>query len=179
MKSPSSWPSPLTVSPSHHPTRSTLPSLVLMCLCFYLSAAPGSDPFTAQRAEKKARVAKNEKSQLQNLKAAAKKSGAAALPRSVLSPLRNPGVLWLSGPSSGGGASSVQLSAVSLPITGTKVPPRKIRAEEYGGAAGLAATATASGGKFDKKRAEEKPLKKQGKHRKVPSLATPFATFYV
>ena len=33
--------------------------------------------------------------------------------------------------------------------------------------AGLAATSTASGGKFDKKLPGEKPPKKQGKHHKV------------
>ena len=38
--------------------------------------------------------------------------------------------------------------------------------------AGLAATSTASGGKFDKKLPGEKPPKKQGKHHKVLLTST-------
>lgn len=54
-----------------------------------------------------------------------------------------------------------------MPITGTQAAPKKVTKDELGNVAGLAATATASGGKFDKKLAGEKPVKKQGKHRKV------------
>lgn len=61
----------------------------------------------------------------------------------------------------------MQLAATSLPITGTKEAPRKIEKGEIGFAAGLASTATASGGKFDRKLDGEKPAKNPGKHRKV------------
>jgi len=54
-----------------------------------------------------------------------------------------------------------------LPISGTKAQPKKIGKDELGDVAGLAATSTASGGKFDKKLPGEKPPKKQGKHHKV------------
>ena len=54
-----------------------------------------------------------------------------------------------------------------LPISGTKTQPKKIGKEALGDVAGLAATSTASGGKFDKKLPGEKPPKKQGKHHKV------------
>lgn len=103
---------------------------------------PGVDPFTAKKAAKKARVAKQEKNQLQNYKMAAKKGGRAALP------------------------STVQMAATSLPIFGTKDPPKKLGKEEIGHAASLAGVATASGGKFDKKSKGEKALKDKGKHRK-------------
>jgi regulator of ribosome biosynthesis len=53
-----------------------------------------------------------------------------------------------------------------LPISGTKAQPKKIGKDELGDVAGLAATSTASGGKFDKKLPGEKPPKKQGKHHK-------------
>ncbi|KAJ9140964.1 hypothetical protein P3X46_031553 [Hevea brasiliensis] len=100
---------------------------------------PGEDPFSKRKAEKKKRVKKQEKNQLQNLKQAAK---ADALP------------------------SHIQLAATALPITGTQAAPKKVAKDELGNVAGLAATATASGGKFDKKFPGEKPVKKQGKHRK-------------
>ena len=61
----------------------------------------------------------------------------------------------------------MQLAATSLPITGTKEAPRKIGKGEIGFAAGLASSATASGGKFDRKLDGEKPAKNPGKHRKV------------
>ncbi|XP_021894727.1 ribosome biogenesis regulatory protein homolog [Carica papaya] len=100
---------------------------------------PGVDPFAMRQAEKKKRVGKQQQNRLQNLKAAAK---VGALP------------------------SHVQLAATALPITGTEAPSKKITKDELRNVAGLAATATASGGKFDKKLPGEKLLKKQGKHRK-------------
>lgn len=63
--------------------------------------------------------------------------------------------------------SHVQLAARALPITGTQAPPQKISKDDLGSAAGLAATSTASGGKFDKKLVGEKPEKHKGKYRKV------------
>ncbi|KAG2247630.1 hypothetical protein Bca52824_087258 [Brassica carinata] len=64
-------------------------------------------------------------------------------------------------------ACHVQLAASALPITGTKDQPKKLGKEELGDVADLAATSTASGGKFDKKLPGEKPPKRQGKHHKV------------
>ncbi len=63
--------------------------------------------------------------------------------------------------------STLQLAATSVPITGTKEPTKRLSKEIVGQAAGLASTATASIGKFDKKLPGEKPLKFAGKHRKV------------
>ncbi|CAN7007248.1 hypothetical protein IGI04_010574 [Brassica rapa subsp. trilocularis] len=103
------------------------------------SDEPGEDPFAKRLDDKKKRVDKQQKNRLQNLKSAAK---AGALP------------------------SHVQLAASALPITGTKAQPKKLGKEELGDVAGLAATSTASGGKFDKKLPGEKPPKKQGKHHK-------------
>ncbi|CAN6456389.1 unnamed protein product [Victoria cruziana] len=103
------------------------------------SDEPGVDPFHKRKAEKKKRIEKQEKNRLQNLKQAAK---VGALP------------------------STVQLAARALPITGTKEPPRKFTKVELEDTAGLAGTATASGGKFDKKLPGEKPAKHSGKHRK-------------
>ncbi|XP_022154113.1 ribosome biogenesis regulatory protein homolog [Momordica charantia] len=100
---------------------------------------PGEDPFATRRANKKNRVEKQEKNRLENLKQAAK---VGALP------------------------SHVQLAATTLPITGTQAAPKKITKDDLGNAAGMAATSTASGGKFDKKLAGEKPAKHQGKYRK-------------
>ncbi|EOY31033.1 Ribosome biogenesis regulatory protein (RRS1) family protein isoform 2 [Theobroma cacao] len=100
---------------------------------------PGVDPFAKRQDDKKNRVEKQEKNRLQNLKQAAK---VGALP------------------------SHVQLAATALPITGTQVPPKKVTKDELGNVAGMAATSTASGGKFDRKFPGEKPAKKQGKHRK-------------
>lgn len=57
-----------------------------------------------------------------------------------------------------------------MPITGTQAAPKKISKDELGNVAGMAATATASGGKFDKKLAGEKPLKHDKKYRKVSAL---------
>jgi regulator of ribosome biosynthesis len=62
--------------------------------------------------------------------------------------------------------STLQLAATSVPITGTKEPTKRLSKEIVGQAAGLASTATASIGKFDKKLPGEKPLKFAGKHRK-------------
>ncbi|CAN6807728.1 unnamed protein product [Brassica oleracea] len=103
------------------------------------SDEPGEDPFAKRLDDKKKRVDKQQQNRLQNLKSAAK---AGALP------------------------SHVQLAASALPITGTKAQPKKLGKEELGDVAGLAATSTASGGKFDKKLPGEKPPKKQGKHHK-------------
>ncbi|CAN8316990.1 unnamed protein product [Cochlearia groenlandica] len=100
---------------------------------------PGVDPFAKRLDDKKKRVGKQEKNRLQNLKTAAK---AGALP------------------------SHVQLAASAFPISGVKAQPKRLAKEELGDVAGLAATSTASGGKFDKKLPGEKPLKKQGKHHK-------------
>ncbi|XP_042465413.1 ribosome biogenesis regulatory protein homolog [Zingiber officinale] len=105
-----------------------------------LTDEPGEDPFSKRKAEKKKRVEKQEKNRLGNLKQAAK---AGALP------------------------SHIQLAATALPITGTRTDvPRKSSKEELENVAGMAATATASGGKFDRKLSGEKPLKHAGKHRK-------------
>ncbi|XP_023740138.1 ribosome biogenesis regulatory protein homolog [Lactuca sativa] len=100
---------------------------------------PGVDPFATRRSEKKQRVEKQEKNRLHNLKEASK---VGALP------------------------SHVQLAATSLPITGTQAPPRKVSKDELQNVAGMAATSTASGGKFDKKLAGEKPPKHDKKYRK-------------
>lgn len=54
-----------------------------------------------------------------------------------------------------------------MPITGTQAAPKKFTKHELGDVAGIAATSTASGGKFDKKVPGEKAPKHQGKHRKV------------
>ncbi|CAF1868424.1 unnamed protein product [Brassica napus] len=103
------------------------------------SDEPGEDPFAMRLDDKKKRVGKQEKNRLENLKTAAK---AGALP------------------------SHVQLAVTGLPISGTKTQPKKIGKEALGDVAGLAATSTASGGKFDKTLPGEKPPKKQGKHHK-------------
>ncbi|GLU09725.1 hypothetical protein SLE2022_265700 [Rubroshorea leprosula] len=104
-----------------------------------MSDEPGEDPFAKRRDDKKKRVEKQDKNRLQNLKQAAK---VGALP------------------------SHVKLAATALPITGTQVPSKKFTKDELGNVAGIVATSTASGGKFDKKLPGEKPAKKQGKHRK-------------
>ncbi|KAK7292064.1 hypothetical protein RIF29_07727 [Crotalaria pallida] len=100
---------------------------------------PTEDPFAKRREDKKNRVQKNEKNRLQNLKEAAKFG---ALP------------------------SHVQLAARALPITGTQAAPKKFTKDELGNVAGMAATSTASGGKFDRKLAGEKPAQHKGKYRK-------------
>uniref|UniRef100_A0A2N9HLH2 Ribosome biogenesis regulatory protein n=1 Tax=Fagus sylvatica TaxID=28930 RepID=A0A2N9HLH2_FAGSY len=105
---------------------------------------PGEDPFAKRRADKKQRVEKHEKNRMQNLKQAAK---VGALP------------------------SHVQLAATALPITGTRAAPEKVTKNNLGDVAGIAATATASGGKFDKKLQGEKPAKHQGKYRKFLPVA--------
>ncbi|KAG0592819.1 hypothetical protein KC19_1G283400 [Ceratodon purpureus] len=103
---------------------------------------PGEDPFAKLKESKKERVAKQEKNQLENLKRAAKQGGKGALP------------------------STLQLAATSLAITGSKQSSQRVSKTDLGDAAGLASTATASIGKFDKKLPGEKPAKKLGKHRK-------------
>ncbi|XP_004485584.1 ribosome biogenesis regulatory protein homolog [Cicer arietinum] len=100
---------------------------------------PGEDPFAKRKENKKGRVEKQEKHRLQNLKNAAKFG---ALP------------------------SHVQLAATSLPITGTQAAPKKVTKDILGNVAGIAATATASGGKFDKKLPGEKAPQHKGKYRK-------------
>ncbi|CAO2167530.1 unnamed protein product [Urochloa humidicola] len=106
---------------------------------------PGVDPFAQRRQEKKQRVEKQEKNRLENLKKAAK---VGALP------------------------SHIQLAAKALPITGTKADlPKKSRKEDLENVAGMASSATASGGKFDEKLPGEKPLKHPGKHRKFLPVA--------
>ncbi|OVA00443.1 Ribosomal biogenesis regulatory protein [Macleaya cordata] len=105
---------------------------------------PGEDPFAKRQAEKKQRVEKQEKNRLQNLKQAAK---VGALP------------------------SHVQLAATALPITGTQTAPKKVSKDELENVAGMAATSTASGGKFDKKLPGEKPAKHPGKFRKFLPVA--------
>ncbi|KAI8549666.1 hypothetical protein RHMOL_Rhmol06G0042600 [Rhododendron molle] len=64
---------------------------------------------------------------------------------------------------------NIQLAATALPITGTQVAPRKASKNELENVAGMAATSTASGGKFDKKLAGEKSPKHEGKYRKQMS----------
>ncbi|KAF7844613.1 ribosome biogenesis regulatory protein-like protein [Senna tora] len=100
---------------------------------------PEEDPFAKRRDNKKKRIEKQDKNRLQNLKQAAK---VGALP------------------------SHVQLAATALPITGTQAAPKKVTKDELGSVAGLAATSTASGGKFDKKLPGEKTARHQGKYRK-------------
>ena len=63
--------------------------------------------------------------------------------------------------------SHIQLAATALPITGTQTAPKKVSKNELEDVASMAATATASGGKFDKKLPGEKPEKHKGKYRKV------------
>ncbi|XP_059637983.1 ribosome biogenesis regulatory protein homolog [Cornus florida] len=109
-----------------------------------MTDVPGEDPFAKRRSEKKQRVEKQEKNRLQNLKQAEK---VGALP------------------------SHVQLAARALPITGTQAAPRKVSKEELQNVAGMAATATASGGKFDKKLPGEKPPKHEKKFRKFLPVA--------
>ncbi|XP_072978765.1 ribosome biogenesis regulatory protein homolog [Typha angustifolia] len=104
------------------------------------SDEPGVDPFAKRKAEKKKQVEKQEKNRLQNLKQAAK---AGALP------------------------SHIQLAATALPIRGTqKEASKKASKNDLENVAGMAAAATASGGKFDKKLPGEKPPKHTGKFRK-------------
>ncbi|PNY01404.1 ribosome biogenesis regulatory family protein [Trifolium pratense] len=105
---------------------------------------PDEDPFAKRRENKKGRVDKQEKNRVQNLRNAAKFGD---LP------------------------SHVQLAATSLPITGTQAVQKKVTKDELGNVAGIASTATASGGKFDKKLPGEKPPKHKGKFRKFPPVA--------
>lgn len=78
------------------------------------------------------------------------------------------------------------MAATALPITGTQAAPKKVTKHELGNVAGIAATATASGGKFDKKLQGEKPAQHKGKYRKVVhytliviSLSDPCKLLYV
>ncbi|PIA60326.1 hypothetical protein AQUCO_00300076v1 [Aquilegia coerulea] len=104
----------------------------------------GEDPFKKRQGEKRKRVEKQEKNRIQNLKQAAK---VGALP------------------------SHVQLAATALPITGSNIASKKASKGELENVAGMAATATASGGKFDKKLPGEKPPKHPGKFRKFLPVA--------
>ncbi|PWA86697.1 Ribosomal biogenesis regulatory protein [Artemisia annua] len=54
-------------------------------------------------------------------------------------------------------ATYVQLAAKALPITGTQTTQRKVSKYELQNVAVMATTSTASGGKFDKSLAGEKP----------------------
>jgi regulator of ribosome biosynthesis len=74
--------------------------------------------------------------------------------------------------------STLHLAAISVPITGTKQPSIQLSKEVVGQAAGLASTATASIGKFDKKLPGEKPLKFAGKHQKVRFMHACFVGFF-
>nr|CAB3503201.1 unnamed protein product [Digitaria exilis] len=99
---------------------------------------------SATKRRQKKRVEKQGKNRLDNLKKAAK---VGALP------------------------SRIQLAAKSLPITGTKADlPKKSRKEDLDNVAGMASSATASGGKFEKLPGE-KPPKHPGKHRKFLLVA--------
>ncbi|PPD99300.1 hypothetical protein GOBAR_DD03664 [Gossypium barbadense] len=49
---------------------------------------------------------------------------------------------------------------------GNQARPKKVTKDELGNVAGMAATSTACGGKFNRKLPREKPAKKQEKHRK-------------
>ncbi|EPS73577.1 hypothetical protein M569_01177, partial [Genlisea aurea] len=100
---------------------------------------PGTDPFTERAKEKKNRIGKQEANRLRNLKQANK---VGALP------------------------SHIQLAATSVPITGSQSKPAKVSKDELQNVAGMASTATASGGKFDKKLPGEKPAKHEKKYRK-------------
>ena len=53
-------------------------------------------------------------------------------------------------------------SATALPITGTQVAPKKVTKDELGTVAGIAATAGARGGKFNKKLPDKKPAQHKG-----------------
>ncbi|KAH9309010.1 hypothetical protein KI387_036921, partial [Taxus chinensis] len=66
---------------------------------------------------------------------------------------------------------TVQRAASSLPITGIKDTPTKVSKHELGYTAGLASSATASIGKFDKKLPGGKVPKHPGKHRKFRRVA--------
>jgi len=68
------------------------------------------------------------------------------------------------------------LAATALPITGSQAAPKKVTKDELGNVAGIAATATASGGKFDKKLPGEKPAKHKGKYRKVVHCTLAYIT---
>jgi hypothetical protein len=74
---------PLDVDIFANPSHICAESVLLM---FWLSE-PGVDPFLKLRADKKERVAKQEKNQLENLKRAAKIGGKGALPRYLSIPL--------------------------------------------------------------------------------------------
>ncbi|URE41558.1 ribosome biogenesis regulatory protein [Musa troglodytarum] len=94
-------------------------------------AEPGEDPFSKRKAEKKKRIEKQEKNRPGNLKQAAK---VGALPRLSLFPKlpRDIELRW------------------NLATNGSHAP-KKASKKELEDVAGMAATATASGGKFDKK----------------------------
>ncbi|GFP80764.1 ribosome biogenesis regulatory protein homolog [Phtheirospermum japonicum] len=103
------------------------------------SDEPGTDLFAERRKEKKSKVDKQERNRLHNLKQA-QKDGALQ--------------------------SHIQLAATSLPTTETKENPKKVSKDELQNVTGMAATSTASGGKFDKKLPGEKALKHDKKYRK-------------
>ncbi|KAF3681410.1 Ribosome biogenesis regulatory protein -like protein [Capsicum annuum] len=149
---------------------------------------PGQDPFAERQEDKKKRIEKQEKNRYSNLKEAAK---AGALPSDVLFLFlaldfyipRYVVLAYISWPLAGTTVknmcltlgfllcSHVQLAATALPITGTQAAQRKISKDELGNVAGMAAHATASGGKFDKKLPGEKPPKHDKKYRKFLPVA--------
>eukprot|EP00198_Chlamydomonas_reinhardtii_P000175 XP_001689510.1 predicted protein [Chlamydomonas reinhardtii] len=115
---------------------------------------PGEDPFAALAAEKRERVKQNKANQLGNLKAAAKRAGASALP------------------------ASLRLAA-TLPGENKKVGKgtdksmrRKELKEDIKSASRLAGISTASIGKFDKRLKGEKPGERTplGKRRNFASV---------
>ena len=74
--------------------------------------------------------------------------------------------------------STLQLAATSLAITGSKQSGERVSKHDLGHAAGLASTATASIGKFDKKLAGEKAPKNSGKRRKVHKVYIHIHSFH-
>ncbi|KAF5781458.1 putative ribosomal biogenesis regulatory protein [Helianthus annuus] len=60
----------------------------------------------------------------------------------------------------------VQLDAPTLAITGTQTASRKASKDDLQNIEGMAATSTASGGKFEKKLAGEKPPRHEKKYMK-------------
>eukprot|EP00898_Chlorokybus_atmophyticus_P001475 jgi/Chlat1/2328/Chrsp17S02802 len=117
------------------------------------SDVPGEDPFSKMRVDKKARVAKNQAQQLGNVKAAAKANGRSALPSTI-----------------------ALTSHIPVERGMPKAEPGRIKHDkrQLAQAASIAASATASGGKFDKKLPGERPdLAQKGKRRKFAPTVEP------
>ncbi|MFS8018992.1 hypothetical protein Hanom_Chr15g01398621 [Helianthus anomalus] len=66
----------------------------------------------------------------------------------------------------------VQLAATTLALTGTQIAPRNASKDDQRNVGEMAATSTASGGKFDKKLVGEKPPKHEKIHMKVGKTCT-------